>query len=50
MLPTRAEQITNLAVFAVAIIMRIDQIDDIPANLFIGNRRIRDRRNGFAGG
>jgi hypothetical protein len=46
----RAEQRADLAVFAIAIIMRIDQIDDIPANLFIGNRRIRDRRNGLAGG
>jgi hypothetical protein len=46
----RAEQLANFAVFAVTIIMRIDQIDDIPANLFIGNRRIRDRRNGLAVG
>lgn len=47
---TRAEQITDLTVFAVTIIMSINQIDDIPANLFIGHRRIRDRRNGLAGG
>jgi len=47
---TRTEQITDLAVFAVAIIMRIDQIDDIPANLLISHRRIRDSRNGLAGG
>jgi|GEM_PF-2558929 len=47
---TRAEQLTDLAVFAIAIIMRIDQVDDIPPNFLIRHRRIRDRRNGLAGG